>query len=286
LSEERLQKILAAAGLASRRGAARLIMEGRVLVDGIPAQTPGQRIDPSSVVTLDGLEIGASEQKIYLMLHKPAGYVTTLSDPQGRPAIKDLLGGVRQRVFPVGRLDRDVSGLLILTNDGELAKRLMHPSFMIPKVYRAKVEGRPGREFIETLRSGRIVIEGRPAAPAKARMLRSGPDAGCLELVLTEGRNRQVKRMCAAAGHPVEVLRRVAYCGIELPSNLPPGKHQRLSPEEVAMLKKSVGLASSSAQAKGPSRSKAKDESFGPSKAKDESLEAERPKPRPERSRK
>jgi 23S rRNA pseudouridine2605 synthase len=243
VSRERLQKVLAAAGLASRRGAERLIAAGRVAVDGETVADLGRQVDPElSVVTLDGRPLAAAQRPAYYMLHKPAGHVTTLSDPQGRPTVRDLLGGIRERVFPVGRLDRDVSGLLILTNDGELAKRLMHPSWLVPKVYHAKVEGGSDPGFLRALTSGAIIIDGRPAAPAKARELRSGPDRGWVELILTEGRNRQVKRMCAAAGRPVEVLKRVAYCGLRLPPDLPPGRYAPLSAEAVRVLKTKVGL--------------------------------------------
>jgi pseudouridine synthase len=154
-----------------------------------------------------------------------------------------LLAGREVRLFPVGRLDRDVSGLLILTNDGELAKRLMHPSRMVPKVYRVLVEGDPDGAFLRLLSSGRLIVEGRPAAPAEARLVRSGPDRGWVELVLTEGRNRQVKRMCAAAGRPVVRLKRIAYCGLPLPPDLPPGAMRPLTASQVRVLKAAVGLA-------------------------------------------
>ena len=176
---ERLQKVLAAAGLTSRRGAERLIREGRVAIDGEVVTELGKKVDPDiSDVLVDGRKVGAAEMPAYYMFHKPAGFVTTMSDPQGRPTILDLIKGLGPRVYPVGRLDQDVSGLLILTNDGELAKRLMHPSYMIPKVYRAKVIGRPDRAFVEALSSGELIICGKPAAPAKARTLASGPDRG------------------------------------------------------------------------------------------------------------
>jgi 23S rRNA pseudouridine2605 synthase len=244
VSLQRLQKILAAAGLASRRGAERLIRQGRVAVDGQVVTELGASADPSlSTVTLDGRPVSASQPLAYYMLHKPAGIVTTIRDPQGRPAVGALIAGLGQRVFPVGRLDRDVSGVLILTNDGELAKRLMHPSYLVPKVYRVLVEGRPDGSFLALLRSGTLVIEGRPAAPAEARLLRSGPDRGWVELVLTEGRNRQVKRMCAACGHPVASLKRVAYCGLPLPPDLPAGSVRPLSAAQIRILKARVGLA-------------------------------------------
>jgi pseudouridine synthase len=243
VTEERLNKILAAAGLTSRRGADKLIHAGRVKVDGQTVNAQGQMVDPSaSRITVDGRPVPVSQALVYYMFHKPAGFVTTLSDPQGRPTIADFLVDLPARVFPVGRLDRDVSGLLILTNDGELARRLMHPSYLVPKVYRTKVQGRPDRTFTDLLSSGRLTIDGRPAAPAKAKILRSGEDVGWVELILTEGRRRQVKLMCAAAGHPVVTLKRVAYGGLPLPKELAAGRIALLSPKQVAALKRLVGL--------------------------------------------
>jgi pseudouridine synthase len=176
------------------------------------------------------------------MFHKPAGFLTTFADPQGRPTVMRFFEGLPVRVYPVGRLDMDVSGLLILTNDGELTKRLMHPSFLVPKIYRALVDGVPDRGDLEIIRGGGLVIDGRPAAPAEARMIGEGPDKGWLELTLTEGRHRQVKRMCAAVGHRVVRLKRVAYAGLWLPKDLPPGEVARLGPREIGLLRAAVGL--------------------------------------------
>jgi 23S rRNA pseudouridine2605 synthase len=176
------------------------------------------------------------------MFHKPKGFVTTLSDPQGRPTIRDFLLHLSVRVFPVGRLDLDVSGLLILTNDGELATRLMHPSSLVPKVYRAKVIGKPDKSFTDLLSSGNLIIGGKPAAPAKATIVKSGPDKGYVELTLTEGRRHQVKLMCAAAGHPVAILKRISYGGLPLPEDLPSGNLRPLDDDQIKTLKGLVGL--------------------------------------------
>jgi pseudouridine synthase len=218
MAEERLQKFLAASGLCSRREAKNLMRQGRVFVNGEPAADVCRMFDPErSTVTVDGKAIGPAESLAYYMFHKPTGYVTTLSDPQGRPTVGLFLDRLKERVFPVGRLDRDVSGLLILTNDGDLCARLMHPSSLIPKVYRALLNGQPDDGDLELLREGKLTIEGKLAAKAKARMLDNGPDKGWLELTLTEGRKRQVKRMCAAIGHDIIRLKRVSYCGLWLP---------------------------------------------------------------------
>jgi pseudouridine synthase len=243
MPEVRLQKYLATAGLCSRRRAEALMREGRVKVDGIPATELGFKIDPALVkVTVDDQAVSQSDELGYYMFHKPGGYLTSLSDPQGRPTIRPFLEALPIRVFPVGRLDRDVSGLLILTNDGELGKRLMHPSYMVPKIYRTLVRGDPGEEELNLLRSGRLIIEGKPAAPAEARIVRTGPDRGWLELVLTEGRHRQVKRMCGAVGHGVIKLKRLAYCGLWLPEALKAGEIMELSLDQVNALKTKVGL--------------------------------------------
>jgi pseudouridine synthase len=241
---ERLQKILARAGVASRRAAERLILEGRVRVNGKVADALGTKAIPGrDSITVDGRELGLPEPPAYYMFNKPEGFLTALSDGKlKRPTIAGFLEAIPYRVYPVGRLDRDVSGFLVLTNDGELSRRLMHPSFCAPKVYRAIVEGHPSGRAIQALTDGSLIIDGKPAKRASARMLKSGDDRGWLELVLTEGRHRQVKKMCSQIGHPVEKLKRVAYAGIKLDPRLPPGAFRELSPGEVAMLKDAVGL--------------------------------------------
>lgn len=238
--EDRLQKIIAEAGLASRRGAEKLIAEGRVKVNGQVVDQPGLKVDPAkAVIVVDGRPLPPPQRPRYYMFHKPAGYLTTLSDPKGRPTIKPFLESLPVRVFPVGRLDMDVEGLLILTNDGDLAKKLMHPSFQVPKVYRVKVSGRPDEADLEKLRSGRLMLGSRPAAPAGAELIKEAEDRAWLLLTLTEGRHHQVKRMCSAVGHPVLKLKRISYAGLELGA-LRREMIRPLSAAEIHMLKEAV----------------------------------------------
>jgi 23S rRNA pseudouridine2605 synthase len=240
----RLQKILADAGVASRRAAERMILEGRVTVNGEPAIRPGAKAVPGrDAIEVDGRPLGAAEPLAYYMFHKPEGFLTALSDGRlGRPTIAGFLAGLPVRVYPVGRLDRDVSGFLLLTNDGELARRLMHPSSMAPKVYRAIVDGRPGPAALRALQDGSLRLDGRPVQRARARILASGPDKGSLELTLTEGRHRQVKRMCSMVGHRVMRLKRVAYAGLPLDPSLAPGSLRGLGPGELGALTAAAGL--------------------------------------------
>ncbi|MDR1312590.1 MAG: rRNA pseudouridine synthase [Deltaproteobacteria bacterium] len=239
----RIQKILADAGICSRRGAERLIREGRVTVNGAPAGLGSKAAPGKDSVAVDGAEVGAAEGLRYYMFHKPAGFLTALSDAKlGRATVMPFLEGLPARVYPVGRLDRDVSGFLVLTNDGELARRLMHPSYMVPKLYLASVKGEPDRADLELLGSGRLVMDGKRVAPAKARIVARGEDRGAVELTLTEGRHRQVKRMLSAVGHPVVVLKRKAYAGIPLDPALAPGETRPLTDREVRILKRKVGL--------------------------------------------
>lgn len=239
---ERLQKIIAEAGLASRRGAERLIAEGRVQINGRVVSGQGLKADPArDRITVDGRPLPTPQKLQYFMFHKPAGCLTTLSDPRGRPTIKPYLDRLPARVFPVGRLDMDVEGLLILTNDGALAKRLMHPSSQVPKIYRVKVAGRPDQAALEALRSGRLMLGDRPAAPAGAELIKAAADRAWIFLTLTEGRHHQVKRMCSAVGHPVLKLKRVSYAGLILGS-LNREMIRPLTPAEVRRLKEAAGL--------------------------------------------
>ena len=243
--EERLQKIISGAGLCSRRQAERLMAEGRVTVNGRAVVEPGFKADPArAVILVDGRPLGPPEKFVYYMFHKPAGCLTTLDDPQGRPTIQPFLAELPARVFPVGRLDMDVEGLLILTNDGPLARRLMHPSSLVPKVYRVKVDGLPDETDLARLRDGRLNIGDRPAAVAGAELLKTAREgtAGArawLSLTLTEGRRRQVKRMCSAIGHPVLKLKRVSYAGLEL-GRLRLAQVRSLTPAEVRILKQAA----------------------------------------------
>ena len=215
--KERLQKIIARAGIASRRNAERLITEGKVSVDGQVVTELGTKVDPDrQQIAFQGKPLTLSEEKIYLLLNKPKGYVTTLSDPQGRPMVSSLVKDLTSlRVFPVGRLDLDTEGALIMTNDGELAQRIQHPSFEIRKTYVALVAGQPTKTKIRQLEKG-IELEGRKTWPAEIRVLETFKNKTSLQIIIHEGRKRQVRKMFAAIGHPVEHLRRVAYGGLKL----------------------------------------------------------------------
>jgi len=232
---ERLQKVLAHAGVASRRHAERLMREGRVTVNGAAVTELGTKVDPSrDAIKVDGKRIGAPRpHRTYLAVHKPRGMVTTLADPEGRPAVNSLLQGIKVRVYPVGRLDYDTEGLLLLTDDGDLARDLMHPTSGVEKTYLAKVRGQPGPEVLARLRRG-IPLDGRRTGKARVHLVRSG-DSPWIEITITEGRNRQVRRMFQAVGHPVQRLRRVGYGGVEL-GRLPRGGLRPLTPDEVKRL--------------------------------------------------
>jgi 23S rRNA pseudouridine2605 synthase len=224
----RLNAYLARAGVASRRGADELIKAGRVRVNGAPGEL-STFVEPADVVEVDGARV--SPQRLsYVLLHKPAGTVTTARDPQGRPTVVELVGH-SSRVVPVGRLDRDTTGALLLTNDGPLAHRLAHPRYGVEKVYEADVEGEPDDDALGRLAEG-VDLDDGPTAPARARRL--GPSR--LELTLHEGRKHQVKRMCAEVGHPVSRLHRSRYAGIGL-DGLAPGEWRELRGSEVALLR-------------------------------------------------
>lgn len=232
---ERLQKILARAGIASRRKCEQLILDGRVTVNGRVVRELGVKADPhKDRITVDGRPIRA-EKHVYLMLYKPRGVVSTVSDPQGRKTVLDLIGNeVRERIFPVGRLDMDTSGLLLLTNDGELMHALLHPSRKIYKTYRAYVQGSVSREEVEQLQKG-VQLEDGMTAPARVRKVRETEGRTLLEIAIHEGRNRQVRRMCEAVGHPVLSLRRVKFAFLTL-GRLKAGEYRFLTWEEVARL--------------------------------------------------
>jgi len=202
---ERLQKVLARVGIGSRRSCEELIADGRVTVDGEVAAL-GRRVDPETArIAVDGAPVGVRPDLVHLLLHKPAGVVTTADDPQGRPTVVELVPA-EPRVFPVGRLDVDTEGLLLLTNDGELAHRLAHPSYGVEKEYVAEVDGVPTRASLRRLREG-VDLDDGPTAPARASLVGDAPDGSALlRLTIHEGRNRQVRRMCDAIGHPVRRL--------------------------------------------------------------------------------
>ena len=238
---ERLQKILSRAGVTSRRHAEVLIRTGRVRLNGQVVSQLGTKANPrTDRITVDGRPLRLPDEFVYVLLHKPVGIVTTLSDPEGRPTVRELLHDVRVRVFPVGRLDFHSSGLLLLTNDGELALRLTHPRYGVRKTYHVKVKGVPRAEALAQLAAGVRLEEGR-TAPATVRILRSREGKTWLEMTLGEGRRREVRRMCEHIGHPVEKLTRVALGPLEL-GTLAPGQHRALTPREVLQLRRAVGL--------------------------------------------
>ena len=235
----RLQKFIAACGVASRRGAERMIESGRVTVNGATAHV-GQVIDPDTDdVLCDGVRL-CLDQKVYVVLNKPRGVVTTVKDTHDRRIVLDCLRGVKGRVFPVGRLDMDVDGVLLLTNDGDLAHRLTHPSYQIDKVYLASVQGSITDEAVSALEAG-VMLEDGPASPAEVCVVRRENRWSLVRLTLREGRKREVKRMCAAVGHPVLKLSRIAVDGIRA-EPLQPGEWRYLEEEEVDRLRHLVGL--------------------------------------------
>jgi len=238
----RLQKLLSAAGVASRRTAETLIVQGRVSVNGVTVSELGSKAEPSDDVRVDGRRVKPPKSTRYILLNKPRGYITTVSDPQHRPTVIDLLakGGVRDYVYPVGRLDYDSEGLLLLTNDGDLAARLTHPRHGVAREYEVRVRGVPEPRLLDRLERG-VTIDGRRTAPAEARLMRvieaTAGEQALLSLVIHEGRNRQVRKMCDAIGHPVVRLRRVRI-GPIADDRLPPGKFRELTRREVESLQK------------------------------------------------
>jgi 23S rRNA pseudouridine2605 synthase len=236
---ERLQKVLARAGLGSRRAIEALIAEGRVAVNGEIAEL-GRRVDPDKdVVEVDGSRVPLAVGLVHLMLNKPAGVVTTAQDPQGRPVVHDYVDR-RERVWPVGRLDRDTSGALLLTNDGPLTQRLNHPRYEVPKTYLAEVAGASGRPAVRGLEGG-VVLDDGPAAARVARLVERRRGSSLVEVTLTEGRNREVRRMLEAVGHPARRLVRVAIGPLML-GRLKEGTLRRLSSEEIRGLYRACGL--------------------------------------------
>jgi 23S rRNA pseudouridine2605 synthase len=278
-AEIRLQKILSAAGVASRRTAETLIVQGRVTVNGTAVTELGSRADPErDDIRVDGRRIKIASRRLYLLLNKPRGYVTTRSDPQGRPTVIDLIKHFREYIYPVGRLDYDSEGLLILTNDGDLAARLTHPRHGVEREYEARVRGVPDQHAIDRLSRG-VVIEGRRTAPARVTLRtdahasgkgsarprrpstplrtalsrskgravttkrpeggRRGGDQAILSITVHEGRHRQIRNMCDAIGHPVMRLRRVRIGPIK-DDRLKPGEYRELSQTEVERLTKAA----------------------------------------------
>ncbi len=234
----RLAKHLAHAGVASRRAAETLIVSGRVHVDGELVRDPARDVDEHNSVEVDGQPLGGPEPRVVYAVHKPVGVVSTARDTHGRPTVVELIPEEPGRLYPVGRLDADSSGLILLTNDGALAHRLTHPRYEVPRTYRVRVAGGPiGEQALRALRAG-VELEDGPTAPA--RVSRAGSGGGELEITIREGRNRQVRHMCEAVGHPVLALRRIAFGPLRLGA-LAPGAHRRLGGAELRRLGEAGG---------------------------------------------
>ncbi|MDV6013425.1 pseudouridine synthase [Haloechinothrix sp. LS1_15] len=237
----RLQKVLARAGVASRRAAEELIVQGRVRVDGAIVRELGTRVDPdSAVIHVDDTRVVVREDLTYLAMNKPRGVHTTMADEQGRPCVGDLVADREERLFHVGRLDADTEGLLLLTNDGELTHRLMHPSYEVSKTYLAEVSGTVQGRVIQQVLDG-IELEDGPVAPDRFRVVDTLPGRTLVEIVLHEGRNRIVRRTLAAVGHPVQRLVRTAFGEVRL-GGAKPGALRELTREELGSLFRAVDL--------------------------------------------
>ncbi|MGN6700054.1 MAG: pseudouridine synthase [Thermomicrobiales bacterium] len=253
---ERLHKVLAARGVASRRAAEQLMLEGRVTVDGRVVRELGARVEPErAVIRVDGRVLRQPRQ-VYLLLNKPRGYITTASDPQGRRTVFDLLDPhvVPERVYAVGRLDMDSEGLLLLTNDGELANRIMHPRYRLDKEYHAFVDGEPPPAALDRLRRGGFLIAGGHTSPAEVAILGQAGAGVWLSIVIHEGRKHQVRQMLEEVGHPVRRLQRVRLGPITL-AGLAPGAYRPLTPDELARLRQLVGLAAAGERPERPAPS-------------------------------
>ena len=239
--KERLNKIIAIAGITSRRRADELISLGRVTVNGKVEKKVGSKaVWGVDSINVDGSPVPDPPKKIYLLLNKPFGYVSTLRDPERRPIIRDLVKDVKERVYPIGRLDFDSSGLLILTNDGELAFRLMHPKYHIPRTYKVIVEGSVSDKSVERLTKGVILVDG-PTSPAHVRITEIQQDRSVVRITISEGRSREIRRMFEAVGHKTLKLTRIGYGHLTLGA-LKVGKYRHLKNVEVKALRKSVGL--------------------------------------------
>ena len=235
----RIQKFLSEAGIASRREAERLISEGRVSVNGKTVTEMGRQIDPErDRVSLDNRPVKKQGKKVYLLLFKPRGYVSTLKDERGRRCILDLLKGVKTRVFPVGRLDFNTEGLILLTNDGEAAQRISHPKYGLPKTYLVKISGILDEKAMNRLRRG-VNLDGQKTLPIKIRTIKTLKNSCWVELTLKEGKKRQIRRMFEVIGHPVRKLRRTRIGSLTL-KGLLPGEHRNLSSSEIEGLMKEI----------------------------------------------
>ncbi|MEG1501001.1 MAG: pseudouridine synthase [Clostridiales bacterium] len=233
---ERLQKALSRLGVASRRKGEEMILAGRIAVNGQIVDELGSKVTPSDIISVDGEPIEMTPKKVYILLHKPAGWITSVSDPRGRRTVMDLLTDVEERVYPVGRLDYATSGLLLMTNDGEMTNDLLHPSKEVEKVYVAEVDGFLTTDDLEQLRKGVSLKDGL-TAPAKAVLLRETNRGSLVKITIHEGRYRQVRRMLVALDYEVIHLKRVGFACMQL-GDLPLGKWRYLTEEEIASLRK------------------------------------------------
>ena len=248
---QRLQKVLAQAGVASRRHAEQLIIDGRVTVNGKKVSILGTKVSLQDQIKVDGHSVERSEALHYYLLNKPVSVITSVSDPEGRPTVVDLMKDVPVRIYPVGRLDYETSGILVLTNDGELAHHLMHPTYGVEKTYRVWVKGPVGIKALESLRQG-VLLEDGNTAPAKVVRVSDvskethvqsiGHHLEVLEVTIHEGRNRQVRRMFAAIGYPAVKLERIRFGSLKLEPSLALGTYRALTIEEVGELRTQVGL--------------------------------------------
>jgi len=236
--KERLQKILSRAGVSSRRAAEEIILAGRVTVNGVVISEMGAKADPDhDTITVDGKRLGTDIARVYIVLYKPSGYMTTLKDPQGRPLVTDLLKGIRERVYPVGRLDYNTEGVLLLTNDGEWANALAHPRHEVDKEYHVRVQGQVSPVQIQRLTAG-VELEDGMTAPALVRVIRESDNNTWLAITIHEGRYRQVRRMCEAVSLSVVRLKRARYGFLGL-EGLTAGKFRFLTSEEAERLRQS-----------------------------------------------
>lgn len=239
--QERLQKLISRAGIASRRSAEKLIQEGRVTVDGQTVTELGKKFDPASCdICVDGRKIGAAEPHVYFLLNKPKGYLSTARDERGRRTVLDLLPEVKERVYPVGRLDHNTEGLLLITNDGALMNGLLHPKFEVEKTYVARVAGELEERALDRLRQG-VRLEDGMTAPAKVRLLELFGGESRVEIAIHEGRNRQVRRMFAAVGSEVRALKRIKFAGLDL-HGVKRGQHRPLTQQELQALFRLAGI--------------------------------------------
>jgi 23S rRNA pseudouridine2605 synthase len=238
----RLARYLAAAGIGSRRSCEEMIRQGRITVDGEVVRTPATRVQPaSSQVRCDGERLRLPRRWIYAALNKPSGYITTRSDERGRRTVEDLLGRLRGRVVPVGRLDRSSEGLLLFTNNGDLAQRLLHPRFRQPRTYLVWVAPVPANQVLRAIEGGVDIGGGERSGPARVRLLGAKGGTARVRIQLREGRNREIRRIFSAFGIRVTALRRISYAGVHL-GDLPSGAVRALSPAEISLLGRRTGL--------------------------------------------